>query len=133
MIVKAKYYKEVEVTDDITEEEIERICRYGMPDRFDCMADDIDNEKPLEFVSWDYVSDKYYKPAVKKKKFDMVNIVMSLLFAVLFGVAWGIYQHSVWFGVMNTCLYALIWFPIQGMINWVKKVNKFMKGDKDNV
>jgi hypothetical protein len=131
MIVKAKYYKEIEVTDDISKEEIERICKSGMPDRFDCMADEIDNEKPLEFMSWSYVDDKYYEPTqTKKKKFDVVNLIMTLLFAILYGTAWGIYQHSVWFGVLNVCLYALIWFPIQAMTNWVRKVNKFMKGDK---
>jgi hypothetical protein len=114
---------------DISKEEIERICKSGMPDRFDCMADEIDNEKPLELMSWSYVSDKYYEPTnTKKKKFDVVNLIMSLLFAILYGTALGIYQHSVWFGIWNVCLYALIWYMVPNI-----KVNKFMKGDKDNV
>lgn len=132
MIVKAKYYKEIEVMDDISEEEIERICRYGMPDRFDCMADDIDNEKPLEFVCWSYVEDKYYQEH-RPKRSKVSKLIMPLILSVLFGLAWGLYKQDFFFGLTNMVTYLVVWIPVSTMVNWVRKVNKFMKGDKDNV
>ena len=147
MIVKAKYHKEIEVTDDISQEEIDRICQYGMPDRFDCMADEIDNEKPLEFGSWEFVEDKYYKPTqnipkqeelteeVKKTDIQLtvLNRLMLIVFSIVFGIVWGFIKHSFWFGLFNVGLYIAIWIPVTAVVNWVRKVNKFMEGDGRNV
>ena len=143
MIVKAKYYKEIEVIDDISKEEIDRICQYGMPDRFDCMADDIDNEKPLEFDSWEFVEDTYYKPYTppniikekpkKSKKSLLANILAAIIFASVFGVAWGIGRHSVLIGLVNFIVYLIVYVPVTITVNWIRKVNKYMEGDRSNV
>lgn len=147
MIVKAKYHKEIEVIDDISQEEIDRICQYGMPNRFDCMADEIDNEKPLEFSSWSYVEDKYYKPndqlkqseeltnVVKKQRIsqNILKWLMPVIFAIVFGIAWGIIKHNVAIGLLTAGLYIAVWIPVTAVVNWVRKVNKFMEGDGRNV
>jgi hypothetical protein len=147
MIVKAKYHKEIEITDDISEEEINRICQYGMPDRFDCMADEMDNVQPLEFSSWSYVEDKYYKPndqlkqseeltnVVKKQKIfqNILKWLMPVIFAIVFGIAWGIIKHNVVIGLLTAGIYIVVWVPVTAIVNWVRKVNKFMEGDGRNV
>ncbi len=143
MIVKAKYHKEIEVTDDISEEEIDRICQYGMPDRFDCMADDIDNEKPLEFDSWEFVKDTYYKPHTppniikekpkKSKESLLANILTAIIFGLIFGVAWGIGRHSLLIGLVNFIVYLIVYVPVTITVNWIRKVNKYMEGDRSNV
>lgn len=147
MIVKAKYHKEIEITDDISEEEIDRICQYGMPDRFDCMADEMDNVQPLEFSSWSYVEDKYYKPNDQlKQSEELTNVVekprifqnilkwlMPVIFAIVFGIAWGIIKHSVAIGLLTAGIYIVVWVPVTAIVNWVRKVNKFMEGDGRNV
>lgn len=147
MIVKAKYHKEIEITDDISEEEIDRICQYGMPDRFDCMADEMDNVQPLEFSSWSYVEDKYYKPNDQlKQSEELTNVVekprifqnilkwlMPVIFTIVFGIAWGIIKHSVAIGLLTAGIYIVVWVPVTAIVNWVRKVNKFMEGDGRNV
>lgn len=147
MIVKAKYHKEIEVTDDISQEEIDRICQYGMPDRFDCMADEMDNVQPLEFSSWSYVEDKYYKPndqlkqseeltnVVKKQRIsqNILKWLMPVIFATVFGIACGIIKHNVVIGLLTAGLYIAVWIPVTAVVNWVRKVNKFMEGDGRNV
>lgn len=141
MIVKAKYHKEIEVTDDISQEEIDRICQYGMPDRFDCMADEIDNEKPLEFGSWEFVEDKYYEPNNQSKESDntterpkthtnVLKWLFPIIFAIISGIVWGIIKYSFAFGLISTGIYVLAWIIATIMINWVEKVNKFMEKDK---
>ena len=142
-IVRAKYFKEVEVTDEISKEEIERISKYGMPDRFDGMADQIDNEKPLEFVHWDYVPDKYHeepKPDIKLTKPDntektmlLINLLTAFIFAIIFGIAWGCIKHDVLIGLVNFGLYLVIYIPVTITVNWIRKVNKHMKGESNNV
>lgn len=147
MIVKAKYHKEIEVTDDISQEEIDRICQYGMPDRFDCMADEMDNVQPLEFSSWSYVEDKYYKPndqlkqseeltnVVKKQRIfqNILKWLMPVIFAIVFGIVWGIIKHNVVIGLLTAGIYIVVWVPVTAIANWVRKVNKFMEGDGRNV
>jgi len=147
MIVKAKYHKEIEVTDDISQEEIDRICKYGMPDRFDCMADEIDNVQPLEFSSWSYVEDKYYEPNDQPKQSkESTNVVekprtsenilkwlMPVIFAIVFGIVWGIIKHNVVIGLLTTGIYIIVWISVTAVVNWVRKVNKFMEGDGRNV
>lgn len=134
MIVRAKYYKEVEVVDEITEEEIDRIPLYGMPDRFDGMADQIDNEQPLELKHWEYIEDDKFKPPHAKFK-PRTNIVMrtyiiiGIIFAIMFGLVWGIFKQSVTYGIFIAILYILTWFLVSIAINWIRKVNKHMKGD----
>lgn len=129
MIVKAKYYKEVEVIDEITEEEIERIPLHGMPSRFDCMADQIDNEQPLEFNHWECVEDDKFQPPHAKSKPHTINIVMGIICAILFGLAQGIFKQDIRYGVFSVVLYILIWFPVNISINWIRKVNEHMKGE----
>lgn len=58
MRVKALYGKEVEIIDEITQDEIDSIDDRGMPLRFDGMADQIDNIKPLTFIKWSYYDEK---------------------------------------------------------------------------
>jgi hypothetical protein len=141
MIVKAKYKKEIEVIDEISEEEIGRICQYGMPDRFDCMADDIDNDQPLEFSSWSFVEDKYYEPNNQPKESDntterpktntnVLKWLFPIIFAIISGIVWGIIKYSFVFGLISTSIYVLAWIIATIMINWVEKVNKFMEKDK---
>lgn len=133
MVVKAKYYKEVEVTDDISQEEIDHICKYGMPDRFDCMADEIDNDQPLEFESWEFVEDTYYKPQKelnKKKKLPLVNILMAILFASIFGSTCGIIEHSLLTTFITFAIYLIAYIIVTTIINWVRKINEHMKGDR---
>lgn len=134
MIVKAKYHKEIEVIDEITKEEIDRIPLYGMPDRFDCMADQIDNEQPLELDYWEYVKDDNFRPPhiKSKSRTNLVirtDIIIGIVFAIMFGLVWGIFKQSVSYGIFISVLYILIWFPISIAINWIRKVNKHMKGD----
>lgn len=135
MVVKAKYYKEVEVVDEITEEEIDRIPLHGMPSRFDGMADQIDNEKPLEFNHWECVEDDKFQPPNAKfqqsnTKFQpQIDIAIGIIFAILFGLAQGIIKQDIRYGMFNVVLYILIWFPVNATINWVRKVNKHMKGE----
>lgn len=136
MIVKAKYHKEIEVIDEITQEEIDRIPLYGMPDRFDGMADQIDNERPLEFSQWEFVEDDKFKPSHVKSKSrtDLVirpYIIIGIIFAIMFGLMWGIFKQSVSYGIFISVLYILTWFSIGIAINWIRKVNKHMKGDNE--
>lgn len=136
MIVRAKYYKEIEVVDEITKEEIDRIPLYGMPDRFDGMADQIDNERPLEFSQWEFVEDDKFKlpHAKSKSRTDLVIrtdiiIIIGIVFAIMFGLVWGIFKQSISYGIFIAVLYILTWFLVSIVINWIRKVNKHMKGD----
>ena len=139
-IVRAKYIKEIEVVEEVTDEEIERIAKYGMPDRVDGMADQIDNEQPLEFVRWEYVPDKYYKPESKltrsdnkKKSMLLINLLTAFLFATIFGIAWGVIKNDFVIGLINFGIYLAIYIPLTCVVSWVRKVNKHMKGDCNNV
>ena len=120
MIVKAKYYKEIEVVDKITKEEIDCIPLYGMPSRFDGMADQIDNEQPLKFNYWEYVEDDKFKSSHTKPE-PRMNIIIGIISAIIFGLSWGIFKQSISCGISNAVLYMLIWFSVSITINWIRK------------
>lgn len=53
MKLKAIFTKTVEVTDYLSDEELEQVKKDNVaPERFELMADAIDNEQPLEFKSF---------------------------------------------------------------------------------
>lgn len=139
--VKIKYSKEVVVKDELTIDEIERIPLCGVPDRIDCMADEIDNVQPLQLVSWGFIPDYYFdnnmdeSPKPRKKIKDINtsnNIIMSIICALLFGVAFAIGKQNIITGIIAFALYIPCWYFIQEIylvIKCIIELKREMKGD----
>jgi hypothetical protein len=76
MKIKAKYCKEIEVIDELSQEEINDLLNENiLPDRFDCIADNIDNEKPLMFQNWEEIPCKMDESPIIK----LINLVRQKL------------------------------------------------------
>lgn len=139
--VKITYIKEVVVKDELTIDEIERIPLCGVPDRIDCMADEIDNVQPLQLKSWGFIPDNYFdnnideppKPHKKVKHINVLNdFIMPIICALLFGIAFGICKQNIMIGIIAFTLYIPCWYFIQEVylvMKCVIELKKEMKGD----
>lgn len=140
--VKIKYRKEVVVEDELTVDEIERIALHGVPDRIDCMADEIDNTQPLEFVCWSFIPDNYFnnnsnnetpKSCKKVKHTNVLNdVIMPIICALLFGIVFAICKQNIIIGIIAFALYIPCWYFVQAVYLIMKciiELKKEMKGD----
>lgn len=139
--VKIKYCKEVTVEDELTVDEIERIPLHGVPDRIDCMADEIDNVQPLQLVSWGFIPDNYFdnnmdespKQHKKMKHINTLNnVIMPIICALLFGIAFAICKQNIIIGIIAFALYIPCWYFVQDVYLVMKCIIEFkkeMKGD----
>ena len=92
MLVKLKFKKTVEVIEKLSKQEIAELSFDKVPDRVEGMADQIDDIKPLEYVSYEPVKKhidifKINRPKKRKRTIEMLDalILMELinLFAIM--------------------------------------------------
>jgi len=122
MQVRARYFKEIEIIDDATEEEIKKFDTEGMPARFDGMADEVDNKKPLLFLDYEIIDESYKEEKKRLKRNERAIIIcFALFFDATISFVLGIIYKNPMYGVFTFFLYWPIWIGMRYTLEYVKK------------
>lgn len=133
MKVKAVYLKRVEVEDDITNEELEKVNSEGMPTRFDYMADEIDNEQPLEFayyVDVDEFNRTHCGHDIFMFKFNRTWFCVGFIMAFIVATLGFFYYHDIIAGIINYIMFWVIFSCTLATFDWLSYRHKRKKDEK---
>ncbi len=133
MKVIAKYVKEVEVSDDISEDEIKDIKDKGIPYRFDCMADAVDDIKPLSLSSLSYNGTEYKINDAEEEAYKVIKFITNVLFnlfifvslLLIFGMAKRMYETDTMLGIASTGLTVIIIISL--LVMYAMRVVEYIK------
>lgn len=133
MKVIAKYIKEVKVSDDMSEDEIKDIKDKGMPYRFDCMADAVDDIKPLSLSSLSYNGTEYKINDAEEEIYKVIKFITNVLFnmfmfaslLLMFGMTKRIYETDTILGIASTILMIVIMISL--LVMYAIRVVEYIK------